>query len=79
VTPAAGQVTSCRRVHGSAASDNLQTACRDVQAAVSTRSLAWVVSNPTEWSYGMYDVYAVLISTGCYGFVILLRHVLERI
>jgi len=27
----------------------------------------------------MYDVYAVLISAGCYGFVVLLRHVLERI
>jgi len=27
----------------------------------------------------MYDVYAVLISAGCYGFIVLLRHVLERI
>jgi len=27
----------------------------------------------------MYDVYAVLISTGCYGFVILLQRVLERV
>jgi len=27
----------------------------------------------------MYDVYAVLISAGCYGFIILLRLVLERI
>jgi hypothetical protein len=38
-----------------------------------------VVSNHTEWRYGMYDVYAVLISAGCYGFVVLLRYVLERI
>jgi len=38
-----------------------------------------VVSNHTEWRFGMYDVYAVLISAGCYGFVILLRHVLERV
>jgi len=27
----------------------------------------------------MYDLYAVLISAGCYGFIVLLRHVLERI
>jgi len=27
----------------------------------------------------MYDLYAVLISAGCYGFVILLRLVLERV
>jgi len=27
----------------------------------------------------MYDVYAVLISAGCYAFIVLLRHVLERI
>jgi len=27
----------------------------------------------------MYDVYAVLISAGCYGFVILLQRVLERV
>jgi hypothetical protein len=38
-----------------------------------------VVSNHTEVRYGMYDVYAVLISAGCYGFVILLRRVLERV
>ena len=30
-------------------------------------------------SHEMYDVYAILISAGCYGFVVLLRHVLERI
>jgi len=27
----------------------------------------------------MYDLYAVLISAGCYGFIVVLRHVLERI
>jgi hypothetical protein len=72
-------VTAVPSRSGSAASDHLQTPCRDVQAAVSTRSVAWVVSNHTEWSYGMYDVYAVLISAGCYGFIVLLRLVLERI
>jgi len=27
----------------------------------------------------MYDLYAVLISAGCYGFIVVLRHVLERV
>jgi len=27
----------------------------------------------------MYDVYAVLITAGCFGFTYLLRYVLERI
>jgi len=43
------------------------------------RSVACVVSNHTERRYVMYDVYAILISAGCYGFVVLLRRVLERI
>jgi hypothetical protein len=29
--------------------------------------------------FRMYDLYAVLISAGCYAFAYLLRHVLERI
>jgi hypothetical protein len=31
------------------------------------------------WSDRMYDLYAVLISVGCYGFIVLLRAVLERV
>jgi len=27
----------------------------------------------------MYDLYAVLISAGCYGFIVVLLHVLERV
>jgi hypothetical protein len=27
----------------------------------------------------MYDVYAVLITVGCYGFIVVLQNVLERI